>query len=292
MANNPLVTVFLPLALATIMAGLGLHLTGADFRRVLTMPRAVMIALFLQVVALPPAAFLLARAFGLPGELGFGLVLLAVSPGGITANLFSHLTRGDVALNVTLTAINSLIALVTLPLWAALAMQVFLGTEGAVPPPTRKVIEVAIFVIAPVLFGMGVRRWRPAWASAAERPIRILSTVFLAALIALTVVSEWKLFTDYAPVVGLACLIFNLLSLGSGYLAAKVARLERPQAIAISYEIGIHNGTLSIFIALQVLNMPQAAIASAIYSLIMFATAALFAVWLLKTEPARIEPVR
>jgi BASS family bile acid:Na+ symporter len=289
MANNPLVTVFLPLALATIMAGLGLHLTGADFRRVLTMPRAVIVALVVQVLALPPAAFLLARAFGLPGELGFGLVLLAVSPGGITANLFSHLTRGDVALNVTLTAINSLIALVTLPLWAALAMQVFLGTDGAVPPPTRKVIEVAVFVIAPVLLGMGVRRWRPAWAIAAERPIRILSTLILAALIGLTVISEWRLFTDYAPVVGLACLVFNLLSLGSGYLAAKLARLARPQAIAISYEIGIHNGTLSIFIALQVLNMPQAAIASAIYSLIMYATAALFAVWLLKTAPARAD---
>ncbi|MEZ5462615.1 bile acid:sodium symporter family protein [Dokdonella sp.] len=285
MADNPLLTVFLPLALGTIMIGLGLHLGIADFRRVLAMPKAVMLALVIQVLALPPVAFLLARAFDLPGELGLGMVLLAISPGGITANLFSHLTRGDIALNVSLTAINSLIALVTIPLWAAFGMQVFLGSEGVVPPPTRKVIEVAVFVIAPVIIGMSVRHWRPRWAAAAERPIRVMSTLILAALIVLTVASEWASFLKYAPIVGLACLAFNLVSLGSGYGAARFAQLPRPQAIAIGYEIGIHNSTLSMYIALQVLSMPEAAIASAIYSLIMYLTAALFAVWLIRTAP-------
>ncbi|MDQ3024051.1 MAG: bile acid:sodium symporter family protein, partial [bacterium] len=103
MTDTPLLTLFLPISLAFIMAGLGLHLTSADFRRVLLMPRAAATALFVQIVALPPLAFALARGFGLPGELGLGLVLLATSPGGVTANLFSHLTRGDVALNITLT---------------------------------------------------------------------------------------------------------------------------------------------------------------------------------------------
>lgn len=285
MGDNPLLTIFLPLALGTIMIGLGLHLGIADFRRVAAMPRAVVLALVIQVLALPPVAFLLAWAFGLPGELGLGLVLLATSPGGITANLFSHLTRGDVALNVSLTAINSLVALLTIPLWAALGMQFFLGSEGAVPPPTRKVVEVAVFVIVPVLIGMLVRYWRPRWAAVAERPIRTMSTLVLAALIVLTVASEWTMFLTYAPIIGLACLAFNLVSLGSGYGAAKLARLPRPQAIAIGYEIGIHNGTLSIFIALQVLSMPEAAIASAIYSLIMYVTAALFAAWLIRTAP-------
>ena len=286
MAGNPLLTVFLPLALATIMVGLGLHLGVADFRRVVAMPRAVIIALLVQVVALPPIAFLLARFFDLPGALGLGLVLLAVSPGGITANLYSHLTRGDVALNVSLTAINSLVALITIPLWTALAMQVFLGSEGTVPPPTRKVVEVALFVIGPVLIGMGIRHWRPGFAMAAERPIRIMSTLILGGLIILTVASEWALFLEYAPIVGMACIVFNLISLGSGYGVANLARLPRPQAIAISYEIGIHNSTLSMFIALQVLSMPEAAIASAIYSLVMYATASLFAIWLIRSAPA------
>ncbi|MGB0132229.1 bile acid:sodium symporter family protein [Dokdonella sp.] len=285
MADNPLLTIFLPLALGTIMIGLGLHLGIADFRRVASMPRAVILALVIQVLALPPVAFLLARAFDLPGELGLGLVLLAISPGGITANLFSHLTRGDIALNVSLTAINSIIALVTIPLWAAFAMQYFLGSEGVVPPPTRKVVEVAVFVIVPVLIGMGVRHWRPRWAAAAERPIRVTSTLILAALIVLTIASEWTLFLIYAPIVGMACLAFNLVSLGSGYGVARLARLPRPQAIAIGYEIGIHNSTLSMFIALQVLSLPEAAIASAIYSLIMYVTAGLFAAWLIRTAP-------
>jgi bile acid:Na+ symporter, BASS family len=285
MADNVLLTVFLPLALATIMVGLGLHLGIADFRRVLAMPRAVIVALVIQVLALPPVAFALAQAFDLPGQLGLGMVLLAISPGGITANLFSHLTRGDIALNVSLTAINSLVALLTIPLWTALAMHSFLGSEGSVPPPTRKVVEVAIFVIAPVLLGMSIRHWRPALAAAAERPIRVMSSLVLAGLIVLTVASEWQLFLKYAPIVGLACIAFNLISLGSGYGAARVARLPRPQAIAISYEIGIHNSTLSMFIALQVLSMPEAAIASAIYSLVMYVTASLFAIWLIRTAP-------
>jgi bile acid:Na+ symporter, BASS family len=285
MADNPLLTIFLPLALAVIMVGLGLHLGIADFRRVLAMPRAVVVALLIQVLALPPVAFLLAHAFDLPGQLGLGMVLLAISPGGITANLFSHLTRGDIALNVSLTAINSLVALLTIPLWTALAMHTFLGSEGSVPPPTRKVVEVAVFVIVPVLLGMSVRHWRPALAAAAERPIRVMSSLVLGGLIVLTVASEWPLFLKYAPVVGLACIAFNLISLGSGYGAAKLARLPRPQAIAISYEIGIHNSTLSMFIALQVLSMPEAAIASAIYSLVMYVTASLFAIWLIRTAP-------
>jgi bile acid:Na+ symporter, BASS family len=285
MADNVLLTVFLPLALATIMVGLGLHLGIADFRRVLAMPRAVIVALLIQVLALPPVAFLLAHAFDLPGQLGLGMVLLAISPGGITANLFSHLTRGDIALNVSLTAINSLVALLTIPLWTALAMHSFLGSEGSVPPPTRKVVEVAVFVIVPVLLGMSVRHWRPTLAAAAERPIRVMSSLVLAGLIVLTVASEWQLFLKYAPIVGLACIAFNLISLGSGYGAANLARLPRPQAIAISYEIGIHNSTLSMFIALQVLSMPEAAIASAIYSLVMYVTASLFAIWLIRTAP-------
>lgn len=281
MADNALFVVFLPLALAVVMAGLGLHLTLADFRRVLSAPRAVAVALAVQSLLLPPIAFGLARLAGLPGELGLGLVLLAASPGGVTANLFSHIARGDVALNISLTAINSLLALLTLPLWTALALSVFLGDQASVPPPIAKVLEVALLVILPVLVGMSLRRWRPALALAAERPVRLLSTLLLGALIALAFITNWETVRSFLPVVGLACLAFNVASLLSGYLAARAAKLAEPQAIAISFEIGIHNGTLAIFIALEVLQRSQASIAPAVYSLSMYLTGALFAAWLL-----------
>lgn len=283
MSDNAVLTIALPIALGIIMIGLGLHLTIADFRRVFTQPRAVSVALFVQVVALPPVALLLARAFGLPGELGLGLVLLATSPGGVTANLFSHLARGDIALNITLTAINSLVVLVTIPIWVALAMNVVLDTEATVPAPVRKVIEVAVIVIGPVAIGMLIRAWKPAVAAAMEKPLRILSTLILAALIVLAIGLDWQTVVTYAPVVGLACLIFNVLSLGSGFLVSRAMRIARPQAIAISFEIGIHNSTLAIFIALQVLQRPDASIAPAIYALIMYVTAGLFAAWLIRS---------
>jgi BASS family bile acid:Na+ symporter len=281
MADNPLLLIFLPLALAVVMAGLGLHLTLADFRRVLAMPRAVGVALVVQTLLLPPVAVGLCVAFGLPGELALGLVLLAAAPGGVSANLFSHLAHGDVALNITLTAINSLLALLTLPLWTALALSWFLGSEGQVPPPVAKVLEVATLVIVPVMLGMVLRAWYPALARAAEKPVRSMSSLLLGVLVALAFYSEWDIVREFAPVVGLACVSFNIISLLSGYFAAKGMRLAEPQAIAIGFEIGIHNGALAIYIAIEVLGRTQAAIAPAIYAMSMFLTAALFATWLL-----------
>jgi bile acid:Na+ symporter, BASS family len=276
--------VFLPLCLGIIMVGLGLHLTAADFRRVLTQPKAVLVALIVQMIVLPPSCFLIAKLFNLPPELGLGLLLLAVSPGGITANLFSHLARGDVALNITLTAINSLLVLISLPFWVVTGMGYFLATENNIPPPTSKVLEVAILVIVPVLIGMSVRRFRPVLAGAAEKPVRIMSTLVLVILTILAVASEWQLLKTYAPIIGFACLTFNLLSLASGYFTARAARLAKPQATAIAFEIGVHNATLAIFIALHTLKMPAVAIAPAIYSLIMYLTAAAFAFWLLRQQ--------
>ncbi len=286
MGDNAIITVLLPIALAIVMAGLGLHLGPADFRRVLRVPRAIVVALVVQLLVLPPLAFGIGKAAGLPGELAVGLVLLAASPGGITANLFSHLARGDVALNISLTALNSLLALLTLPVWVALALAVFVGSENQVPPPTRKIVEVGVLVIVPVLLGMAVRGFRPAWADAAERPVRVLSSLVLAGVIVVAVASEWKLLTDYARVLGLACVGFNVASLLAGYLAAKAARLPEAQATAIAFEIGIHNATLAIFIALEVLSLPAAAVAPALYSLSMYVTAALFVAWLLRRRRA------
>ena len=277
MQASLLTNLLLPLALGIIMLGLGMGLTLDDFRRVARYPRAVLTGLILQVAILPVAAFALALAFGLPPELAVGLMLLAASPGGATANIYSHLARGDVALNITLTAINSLLCLLTLPLILNLSLEYFLGAGQYVPPPVRKVIEVAVIIVLPVVIGMAVRARAPRFAARVEKPLRLLSVLVLALLVAGAVVQERETIVSFFAVVGLACLSFNLISMGVGYAAPLALKLPRRQAIAIAMEIGIHNGTLAIFIALNVLGNTRISVPAAVYSLLMFATAAVFA---------------
>jgi BASS family bile acid:Na+ symporter len=277
MQASLLTNLLLPLALGVIMLGLGMGLSLDDFRRVARYPRAVLTGLILQVVILPAVAFALALAFGLPPELAVGLMLLAASPGGATANIYSHLARGDVALNITLTAINSLLCLLTLPLILNLSLEYFLGAGQYVPPPVRKVIEVAVIIVLPVVIGMLVRARAPGLAARVEKPLRLLSVLVLALLVAGAVVQERDTLVSFFAVVGLACLSFNLISMGVGYAAPVALKLPRRQAIAIAMEIGIHNGTLAIFIALNVLGNTRISVPAAVYSLLMFATAAVFA---------------
>lgn len=271
--------VLLPLALGVIMLGLGLGLVIDDFRRVARYPRAVLVGLFLQTGVLPWAALAIALAFRLPPELAVGLMLLAASPGGATANIYSHLANGDVALNITLTAINSLLCLVTLPLILNLSLEFFLGAGQYVPPPVSKVVEVAALIVLPVAIGMTVRAFAPGFAARMARPIRILSVLVLALLIVAAVAQAWDTLLAWFAVVGLACLLFNLASMGVGYAAPLALRLPRRQAIAIAMEIGIHNGTLAIYIALNVLANPTMSVPAAVYSLLMFFTAGGFAWW-------------
>lgn len=280
-----LTNLLLPLALGIIMLGLGLGLAGEDFRRVARYPRAVLVGLGLQTLLLPWVAFALALGFGLSPELAVGLMLLAASPGGATANIYSHLARGDVALNITLTAINSVLCLLTLPLILNLSLEHFLGAGQYVPPPTKKVIEVAVIIVLPVLLGMLVRAKAPAFAARAEKPFRLLSVLVLALLIVAALGKEWHTLAASLAAVGLACLLFNLASMVVGYAAPLALRLPRRQATAIAMEIGIHNGTLAIFIALNVLGNATMSIPAAVYSLLMFVTAAVFAAWVARGNP-------
>ncbi len=277
MQASLLTNLFLPLALGVIMLGLGLGLSVADFRRVATYPRAVLIGLALQVLLLPWVAFALALGLKLPPELAVGLMLLAASPGGATANIYSHLARGDVALNITLTAINSVLCLLTLPLILNLSLEYFFGSGQYVPPPVNKVIEVAVIIVLPVLVGMFIRARAPGFAARTEKPLRLLSVLVLALLVAAAVGQSWRTLLTHFAAVGIACLAFNLASMGTGYAAPRMLKLPRRQAIAIAMEIGIHNGTLAIYIALNVLGSAAISVPAAIYSLMMFVTAAVFA---------------
>ena len=279
MEASLLTSLLLPLALGVIMFGLGLGLALEDFRRVARYPRAVLVGLLLQTAVLPWAALALALLFRLPPELAVGLMLLAASPGGATANIYSHLAHGDVALNISLTAINSVLCLLTLPVILNLSLEYFLGAGQYVPPPVRKIVEVAVIIVLPVLAGMAVRRFATGFALRMERPVRLLSALVLALLIVAAVAQAWSTLLAWFAVVGLACLLFNLVSMGLGYAAPVALRLPRLQAVAIAMEIGIHNGTLAIFIALNVLGNAAMSVPAAVYSLLMFFTAAGFAWW-------------
>jgi BASS family bile acid:Na+ symporter len=279
--SQTLTAVFLPVALGVIMLGLGLGLTPEDFRRVLRFPRAVVVALGCQMLLLPLGCWLLAIGFALPPELAVGLMLLAASPGGATANLFSHLARGDVALNITLTAVNSVLSVATLPVIVNLSMAYFMGEGRAIPLQFGKTVQVFAIVLVPVGLGMAVRARWPEVAARLARPVKILSIAFLALVVAAALVKEWELVSSHVGQIGLAALAFNLLSLAVGYSVPILARLTRRQAIAIGMEIGIHNATLAIAIASSpmLLGSTTMAVPAAVYSIIMFFTAAAFG-WL------------
>lgn len=276
MESSALTSVFLPLALGIIMLGLGLSLTLDDFKRVVLYPKAIVIGLVCQMILLPVICFVIAVTFGLPPELAVGLMLLAASPGGATANLYSHLSKGDVALNISLTAVNSLLTLFTLPFIVNFAIGYFLESGQVIPMQFKKVMEVFAIVLVPVTIGMLVRNRSNSIAQKLDKPVKILSALFLVLIIAATIVKEKSQIALYFEQVGLASLTFNILSMAMGYYVPYLFNIGKKQAIAIGMEIGIHNGTLAIYIALSVIGNSTMSIPPAVYSLIMFFTAALF----------------
>ena len=269
-------TVLMPFALGIIMLGLGLSLTLDDFKRVAQYPKAVLIGLFCQMVLLPVVCFFIAKTFGLSSALAVGLMLLSASPGGAMANLYSHLSKGDVALNVTLTAINSILTIFSIPIIVNLSLAYFMGSEDYIPLQFRKVLEVFVIILVPISIGMLIHKKLPNFSSKMEKPVKILSVIILALIIIAATVKEKENVARYFAQVGLAALTFNIISMLTGFFFPKLFSLPTKQRISIAMEIGIHNGTLAIFIALNALQNTSMAMPAAIYSLMMFFTAAAF----------------
>ena len=263
-------------ALALIMFGLGLSLTLGDFRRLLGHPKAVVLALVLQALVLPAICYGIVVGLGVAPVFAVGLMLLAASPGGVSANLFSHLFGGNVAMNISLTAINTLLSIVSLPLIANFAIDTFARSGRVVPMQTAKVIEVIGIVLVPVAVGMLVRSRAPAFASRMDKPMKRFSMVVLAALAVIAIAKEWTALTESFASVGMAVILFNAISLGLGYYVPRMMGLEKQDAIAIGFEIGIHNSTLAIFVALSVLGDFQMMLPAAIYSVSMYVLATAF----------------
>lgn len=277
--------VALPLALGIIMFGLGLDLTPADFARVARRPRAAGVALGCQLLLLPAICFALVLLFRLPPILAVGMLLLAASPGGTTANLYSHLFRGDVALNISLTAINSVIAVVTLPVITNLAIAWFQPGDLSVGLQFRKTLEVFLIVLAPVALGMTVRALKPGFAAAMDKPVRIASVAILVLVIAGSVASSFDLLASNILLLGGVATAFCVLSLTVGYVVPRLLQIDRPQAVASAFEVGIHNATLAIVIAQGVLQQPEMSLPAAVYGVLMFPIAALFGLWITRRRP-------
>jgi BASS family bile acid:Na+ symporter len=275
--DSVLTSVLLPAALAIVMYGLGLALTPADFARVRQEPKAAFIALGLQLLVLPAACFGLVLAFDLNPIAAVGMLLLAASPGGTTANLFSHLFRGDVALNITLTAINSVIAAFSLPVVVGLALAYFdpSGLDDGIGLQFGKVLQVFAIVLIPVALGMLTRSRAAGFADRMDRPVRIASVLVLTGVIVGTIVSERDNVADYLGEVGPVAVTFCLLSLSVGYAVPRALGIRHGQALASCFEIGVHNGTLAIAVAISVMNSVALAVPAAVYSIVMFPLAAL-----------------
>lgn len=265
-----LLTVGLPVALGIIMLGLGLSLTSSDFARVVQHPKAAIVALLCQLLLLPAICFGLVLLFQLPPVLAVGMMMLAASPGGTTANLYSHLFRGDVALNVSLTAVNSVIGVFTLPIITNFAITYFDPFDNQLGLQWAKALEVFAIVLLPVILGMIIRRASPAFADRMDKPVRIASVIILVVVIAGAVASNWQLLVDNFLQLAAITVLFCAVSLAVGYFVPRLLNVGKPQAVASSFEIGIHNATLAIVIAQSVLGSVELSLPAAVYGVLMF----------------------
>ena len=282
--DSGLITIFLPIALAIVMAGMGLELTLKDFARVSKHPKAVLIALFCQLILLVGIAFLICKILALPPLLAVGLMLLAASPGGTTANLFSYLYKGDIALNITLTAINAIVAAVFLPFIVNFSILHFMNEGQQVGLQFTKVLQVFLIILVPVCIGMLIRHFTPHLAEKLNRPVRIFAVVFLLIIILGAIIKERSNLVDYIGQIGLATALFCAISLMVGYFVPRILGINSYQARACAFEIGIHNSTLAMTIALTIMASTTIAMPAAVYSIFMYIFATIFGTLITRFE--------
>ncbi len=279
---------YFPLVVAVVMLALGLTLTVADFQRAATLRRPLAVALVCQALLLPALCLLIVEVFDLPPNLAVGLMLMAATPGGTTANILSHLFNGDLALNLTLTAINAVLSIVAVPAILAVSMTWFVGNGRFLPLQWDKFLGVFGLVLVPTAIGVFIRHQFPRLAERLHTPVRIAAAVLLVLIIAVSVAKGWGTLSHYFGVLSGAVATFCVTSLTIGYLAPRLMRLAGRQAIAMSLEIGMHNGVLAMGIALspQLLNNPEMAIPAAVYGLIALFIALAFIFTVRRFDPS------
>ncbi len=266
--------IILATSLIIIMFGMGLSLTIADFKRVVTYPKAIFVGLFSQIIILPLVGYLIATGLNLSPTIAVGIMLLAACPGGATSNFLTHLAKGDLALSVSLTAIASLLSIITIPIIVQFALVEFSDQSQLISVDSATMIkQLLVIVIIPVTIGMLIKAKFSKFADKMEKPVKRASAIIFVLVIIGVIFSIRDVFFGYLNEAGLPSVLLNVTTMVTGFLLAIFFRLTKPQAISISIETGIQNGTLAITLATIALNNAAYSIVPAIYGLLMFFTA-------------------
>ena len=265
-----------PACLAIIMFGLGLGLTVADFKRVITIPRDFIVGFFGQVIILPIIAFILIHLISMPPEIALGVMVIAAAPGGVTSNILTKFANGDVALSVTLTAVVSLISVITVPLIVYNSAS-FLGFEITKEISMINIAAKMFFVVTvPVIFGMIVRSLMKDFIVAKTLLVQRLSVILFLIVFISIWVEEWDRIISFITRAGLVAFILNITMIFIGYYMAKFLASGLEQRKCISLECGLQNGTLAVFVATQLFDDIVFMVPTAAYALIMFVTSIIF----------------
>ncbi|MFT4576537.1 MAG: BASS family bile acid:Na+ symporter [Polaribacter sp.] len=278
--------VFLPLSLAIIMLGMGMTLIITDFTRIIKYPRAILIGLTNQLIFLPIIGFSLAIVFNLNPVMAVGLMILASCPGGPTSNLITQVCKGNIALSVTLTAVASILSILTIPFILSYALEYF-GSNTDVTiklPIIDTILQIMVITVIPISIGMLIRKHKTNFAKRMEKPMRTASTIiFILVFIAVLAANADKLI-DGMKEAGLVTLALNIATMGVGYLTARLFKLSLKNTISITIESGIQNGTLALVIATSILNNIEMGIPIGTYAIWMFLTAGIL-MWQLGKIP-------
>ena len=265
-----------PICLAIIMFGLGLGLTVSDFTRVVKNPKDFIVGFISQVILLPIIALILISIITLPLEIAVGVMIIAAAPGGVTSNILTKFADGDVALSVTLTAVVSLLSILTVPFIVFNAAD-FIGLEITKEVSMINIAIKMFFVVTvPVIFGMIVRSLMSDFIISKTLIIQRISVILFLIVFISIWVEEWDRIISFITRAGLIALILNLTMIFVGYYIAKIFASGIPQRKCISLECGLQNGTLAVFVATQLFDEIVYMVPTAAYALVMFVTSIFF----------------
>ncbi len=279
------VTKIAPIALALIMLALGLGLTGQDFLRVAKQPKDFLVGLICQLILLPIIAFLLLKTFSLPLEIALGVMIIAAAPGGVTSNVLTKFANGDVALSISLTAIISLISIISVPFIVFKSAEL-LAVSGISKEISMAGISIKMFLVVtlPVLIGMLIRKFASNFIMSKSQLIERISVLLFVIVFAAIWVEEWANIIGYIQQAGLITLVLNILMMLVGYYIAKFFSTGVAQRKSISLECGLQNGTLAVFVASQLFNDIIYLIPTATYAIIMFVTSLVYVFFIRKID--------
>ena len=276
---------FLPLALAFIMFALGLGLTGADFLRVAKQPKDFFIGTISQIILLPVIAFILVKIWPISPELAIGVMIIAAAPGGVTSNILTSFAKGDVALSVSLTAIISLLCVVTVPFIILTSLNL-LGLDNITKNISLTSMAISMFLIVtvPVIIGIIFKKFAPNVSLKFEPIAKKISMVLFVIVLLGAILAEKDNIVSYFADAGLITFTLNVVMMIVAFYVAHLLRTGNPQKKCIAIECGLQNGTLAIFVGTALFGGGAYVIPAATYSLIMFATSLIFVFFVRKTN--------